>query len=101
MYETLGSQILDYLDEYKVKDTYNFTWTEVNTILTKAASALSNLVKTKPIETTDINDILYGTACAFVLNLYFWQNIDVIGSKFSNEIQNEIVRNEYAKTRKK
>jgi hypothetical protein len=68
---------------------------------TKAASALSNLVKTKGINTTDINDTLYGTACVLVLNLYFGQNIDLSTTKFSTEIQNEIVRNLNAKNRKK
>jgi hypothetical protein len=35
------------LDEYQIKDTFNLNGKEVNTIATKAASALSNLVKTK------------------------------------------------------
>jgi hypothetical protein len=71
MYVILGSQIREYLDEHDIERTYGLTGTEVNTIATKAASALSNLVKTKNINTTDIIDTLYQTACDIVLNLYF------------------------------
>jgi hypothetical protein len=42
---TLSSQIRAYFDEYDVKDTYGLTGTEVNSIATKAASGLSDLVK--------------------------------------------------------
>jgi hypothetical protein len=54
----LGSQIREYLDEYKIKDTYGLTGTEVNTIATKAATTSSKLVKTKGINTADINETL-------------------------------------------
>jgi hypothetical protein len=90
MYVILGSQIREYLDEYKIKDTYGLTRTEVNTIATIAASALSNLVKTKKINTTDINDTLYQTTCDIVLNLYFKTSINTTGRekmqiKFKNK----------------
>jgi hypothetical protein len=79
------------LDEYKIKDTYGLTGTEVNTIATKAASALSNLVKTKGLDTKNINVDLYQTACDIVLNLYFGQGINTTGSDYAEKIQNEIV----------
>jgi hypothetical protein len=68
MYVTLGNQIRDYLNEHEVKDTYGLTWTEVNTIETKVVSILSNLVKIKKINTTDLNEDIYATACDIVLN---------------------------------
>jgi hypothetical protein len=101
MYATLSSQIRAYLDEYQIKDTYGLTGTEVNTIATKAASALSNLVKTKKINTKNINDALYQTACDIVLNLYFGTSINTTGAKFSTEIKEERVRNSYAKSQEK
>jgi hypothetical protein len=79
MYVVLGSEIREYLDEYKIKDTYGLTGTEVNTIATKAASALSNLVNTKALSTANKNDTLYLTACDIVLNLYFGTSIDIRG----------------------
>jgi hypothetical protein len=38
------------LDEYKVKETYALTRTEVNTVARKAASVLSNLIKSKVLK---------------------------------------------------
>jgi hypothetical protein len=89
------------LDEYKIKDTYGLTGTEVNTIATKAASALSNLVKTKGINTANINETLYQTSCDIVLNLYFGTSIDRTSAKFADKIRDEIVRNAYAKNQEK
>jgi hypothetical protein len=44
---SISYKINDFLDEYNVKETYCLSGTEVNTIATKTASALSNLIKTK------------------------------------------------------
>jgi hypothetical protein len=79
MYATLSSQIRAYLEKYNIKDTYGLTGTEVNTIATKAASALSNLVKTQVLSSANINDNIYQTACDIVLNLYFGTSIDTTG----------------------
>jgi hypothetical protein len=95
MYVTLGSQIRDDLDECEIKEKYGLTWKEVDAIVTKAASALSNLIKTKAINT------IYQTTCLLVLNLYFGRSIDVSGAKFADKIQDEIVRNVYAKNQEK
>jgi hypothetical protein len=98
---TLESHIRDYLDSYQVKDTYNLTGTEINTIARKPASALSNLVKIKGINTTDINVDIYETACDIVLNLYFGTSNDTTGRENADKIQNEIVRNAYVKSQEK
>jgi hypothetical protein len=86
MYVVLGSQIREYLDEYKIKDTYDLTGTEANTVATKAATALSNLVKTQALATTDINDSLYQTAFDIVLNLYFETSIETTGRNYAETI---------------
>jgi hypothetical protein len=101
MYVILKSQIRDYFDKYQVKDTYNLTGTEVNTIARNAVSTLSILIKTKGMDTTDANVDIYTKVCDIVLNLYFGQNIDVSGAKFSTTIQDEMVRNAYAKSNEK
>jgi hypothetical protein len=97
MYVILSSQIRAYLEEYQVKCTYSLTGTEVNTIATKAASTLSNLVKTQALTTADINDTVCPTTCDVVLNLYFLTSIDTTGRDYAETIQNEIVRNVYTK----
>jgi hypothetical protein len=89
------------LDAYDIKKTYGLTGTEVNTIATKAASALSNLVKTKALDTKNINEDIYATACDIVLNLYFGTTINTTDRDFADKIQNEIVRNAYAKNQEK
>jgi ubiquinone biosynthesis protein COQ9 len=89
------------LDEYKAKETYNLTGTEVNTITPKTVDALSNLIKTKVLQTADINDNIYQMACDLVLNLYFGTSIDTTGRDNAVIIKNEIVRNANDKNQEK
>jgi hypothetical protein len=76
MYITLGSQIHDHLDKYDVKKTFALTGTEVNFIVTKASSALSNLIESEVLTKDDIGDDIYATTFEIVLNIYFGTSIN-------------------------